>query len=295
MFDVMIVGGSFAGMSAALQVARARQKVLVVDAGIRRNRFTHAAHGFLGSDGRDPADLARKGRAEVLAYPTVTWVDGTVEQARGERDAFTLVLGSGEQHTGKRVILALGVADELPDIPGLRERWGKSVFHCPYCDGYELNQGNIACLATSPMSIHHALMLPDWGTITYFTNGKFEPEEAELPHLAKRGVRVVREPVASVSGGIDVHLANGTTESFVGLFAAPRTRPASPLAGQLGCELADGPMGPFVKTNDMKETTVPGVFSCGDVALAAGSLAFAVGDGARAGFAAHRSLMFPHL
>ncbi|MBX3232177.1 MAG: NAD(P)/FAD-dependent oxidoreductase [Labilithrix sp.] len=292
MFDVLIVGGSYAGMSAALQLGRARRKVLVVDAGVRRNRFAAHAHGLLGRDGVEPAVLAAQGRRDVEAYPTVTWLEGEAASARKTSDGFALRLASGEEHHGRLVVLALGVTDELPDLPGLRERWGKSVFHCPYCHGYELGMGKLGCLATSPMSIHQAAMLPDWGETTYFTNGAHEPAPEELALLERRGVHVEREPVAKVGGAIDVTLASGRTLSFAGLFAASQTRPSSPLAEELGCELEQGPMGPFIKTDAMKETTVPGVFACGDAAIAAGAVPFAIGDGFRAGTAAHRSLMF---
>ncbi len=295
MFDVMIVGGSYAGLAAALQLGRARRKVLVVDGGVRRNRFASHSHGFLGQDGVDPAAIAAKGRAEVQAYPTVTWIEGKVTGARGAIDDFALRLANGEEHRGKRVLLAYGVADELPDVPGLAERWGKSAFHCPYCHGYELDQGAIAVLASSPMSVHHAQMLPDWGTVTYFTRGLFEPNEEERGALDRRRVRVVSDPVAALEGDapkIDVVLANGTRETFAGLFVAPKTRPTASLAEELGCEIEQGPTGPFIKTDAMKATTVPGVLAAGDAATAAGSVTFAVGDGARAGFNAHRTLLF---
>lgn len=295
MFDAMIVGGSYAGLAAGLQLARARQKVLVVDGGIRRNRFARHSHGFLGQDGVDPAAIAAKGRAEVQAYPSVTWRQGSVTAARGAIDDFTLRLATGEEHRGKRVVLAYGVTDELPDIRGLAERWGQSAFHCPYCHGYELDQGAIAVLASSALSIHHALMLPDWGTVTYYTRGIFEPTPEERIALDRRRVRVLTDPVVEVGGEapkIEVELANGRRDTFAGLFVAPKTRPTATLAEDLGCAIEQGPMGPFIQTDSMKATTVPGVLAAGDAAIGAGSVTFAVGDGARAGFNAHRTLLF---
>lgn len=295
MFDVMIVGGSYAGLAAALQLGRARKKVLVVDGGVRRNRFASHSHGFIGQDGVDPAAIAAKGRAEVCAYPTVTWLDGHVTGARGAIDDFTLRLATGDEHRGKRIILAYGVIDELPDVPGLAARWGQTAFHCPYCHGYELDRGALAVLASSPMSIHQAMMLPDWGTVTYYTRGLFEPTAEERAALDGRRVRVVSEPVAAVGGDapkVEVELANGSRESFAGLFVAPKTRPTANLAEELGCALEDGPVGPFIKTDPMKATTVPGVLAAGDAATATGTVTFAVGDGARAGFNAHRTLVF---
>ena len=169
MHDVIIIGGSYAGLAAALQLGRARRRVLVIDEGVRRNRSASHSHGFIGQDGVDPAAIAAKGRAEVLAYPTVKWLDARAESAARIEGGFAVTAKNGERHEAERLVLALGIVDQLPDIAGVKERWGKSVFHCPYCHGYELNQGNIAVIATSPQSVHQAMMLPDWGTTTYFT------------------------------------------------------------------------------------------------------------------------------
>lgn len=223
----------------------------------------------------------------------MTWVEGFATEASHAEGEF-VVKANGAEHVGHAVILALGVKDELPNIPGVKERWGKTVSHCPFCHGYELNQGNIAVLATMPSSEHHGLMLPDWGPTTYFTNGQFEPEHMES--LEKRGVAIERGPVESVSGdpnhGIVLNLKDGRQLNFAGMFVAPKTRPASNLAEQLGCEFEEGPMGPFIKADAMRETTVKGVFACGDAAIAAGSVAFAVGAGAMAGVAAYRAVTF---
>ncbi len=292
MRDVIVVGGSYAGISAALQVARARRRVVVVDTGQRRNRFAAAAHGFLGQDGRDPAAIAAAARLELLAYPTVTWLGGEAVAARAEGDGFAVMLASGEVLHGKRVVLATGVVDDLPDLPGLAERWGRHVFHCPYCHGYELDGGAIGVLATGAHSFHQAMMLPDWGPTSYFTRGVHEPDADELRELERRGVTIERTPVAAIEGVAEIRLVDGRRLAFAGLFAAPAIRIASSLAAQLGCELEDGPLGAFLKTDPMRETTVPGVFAAGDMATAAGSIAFAVAEGARAGVAAHRSLIF---
>jgi thioredoxin reductase len=191
------------------------------------------------------------------------------------------------------LILATGVVDELPEISGLSERWGQRVFHCPYCHGYELDGGQVGVLAASPMAIHQALMLPDWGPTTLFLNEVFEPDAGQLAMLARRGVVVEPEPVLSVGGEqADVTLASGRVIKLAGLFTQPRTRMGSPLAAQLGCEFEAGPTGDFIKVDAMRETNVPGVFACGDAAIAAGNVAIAVGDGARTGGAAHQSLIF---
>jgi thioredoxin reductase len=292
-FDAAVIGGSYAGLSAALQLARARRSVLIIDAGARRNRFARHSHGYLTRDGDDAAKIAAIGREQLLAYPTVSWRDGAVEHAGATEGGFRVGLADGTTHAARRLVLATGVKDELPDLPGLKERWGAHVFHCPYCHGYELERGQIGVLAVSPLSMHHALMLPDWGPTTFFLNGAFEPDAADLALLSKRGVAVEAGPVARLSGeAIDVEMRDGRVIALAGLFVLSRTSVASPLAGALGCAFEDGPQGSFIATDPMKATSVPNVFACGDAARAAGSVALAVADGALAGVSAHRSLMF---
>lgn len=291
-YDTIIIGGSYAGISAGLQLARARRKVLVIDAGQRRNRFASSSHGFLAQDGRDPAEIALEARTQLLQYPTVEWLEQSASYALRDDCGFQVTTNVGQIVHGLRLILASGVVDELPPVPGLAERWGQSVFHCPYCHGYELNQGSIGVLTASPMAIHHALMLPDWGPTTLLLNGVFEPDADQRAQLERRGVTVESEPVTAITGHADVQLRDGRTLALAGLFTQPRTRMASPLAEQLGCALEEGPMGPFIKVDALRETTIPGVFACGDAAVAAGNVAIAVGDGARTGGAVHQSLMF---
>lgn len=139
-YDVAVIAGSYAGMAAALQVARARRRrVLVIDAGLRRNRFASHAHGFLTHDGSPPAEIFEKARQQLLDYSNVTWREGKAEHARkADPDGFILELDGDATVSARRLVLAFGVTDTLPDVPGLEERWGKSVFHCPYCHGYEL-------------------------------------------------------------------------------------------------------------------------------------------------------------
>ena len=291
-YDVIIVGGSYAGLSAALSLARARRRILVVDAGLRRNRYAAHSHGFLTQDGSDPAVIAQQGRAQLMAYNTVEWLTGNVIDVERTAHSFRLGIEGAAPREASRVILASGVVDLLPDIPGLTESWGSRVFHCPYCHGYELNQGQIGILATSAMSMHFALMLPDWGTTTLFLNEAFEPNLEQLTALAARGVVVEREAVQRIDGDVDIVLRSGRTARMDGLFIPTRVEVASPLAAMLGCEFDEGAFGQIIRTDRMKATTVKGVYACGDVARAGGSVPLAVGDGAIAGAATHQSLIF---
>ncbi|CUW91003.1 Thioredoxin reductase protein [Agrobacterium fabacearum S56] len=292
-YDVIIIGGSYAGLSAALQLGRARKNILVVDAGERRNRFASHSHGFLGQDGKAPGDIIAEARRQIERYPTIHWAEGRVTNAEGSFDDFVIEIDGNRRERAARLILATGVTDELPDIAGLKERWGSAVFHCPYCHGYELDQRRIGVIAASPLAIHHALMLPDWGETTFFTNGIFVPDAEQNALLSARGVRVEKERIREIAGHADVVLADGRSIALAGLFTQPKLRIASDWIEKLGCTVEEGPMGSSIVTDAMKQTTVRGIFACGDVARPAGSVALSVGDGAMAGTAAHRSIMFP--
>lgn len=295
--DAIIIGGSYAGLSAALQLGRARRKVLIIDEGLRRNRFASHSHGFLTQDGVDPAIITAKARAQVLKYPTVRWVAERADSSRRLGDtgsthaAFEVAVGN-TRHLSLRLLLASGVKDILPNIEGLAERWGRSVFHCPYCHGYELNEGQIGVIAGSELSMHHALMLPDWGPTTLFLNGSFEPDAEQLAALKARRVTMERTAVAAITGHADVRLDDGRTLGFAGIFALAPFELASPIAEQLGLEMDRKPLGAVIKTDSKNETSMQGVFACGDAARMMASVALAVGDGNLAGAGVHRSLMF---
>ncbi len=292
MFDAIIIGGSYAGLSAGMQLARARRQILVIDGGQRRNRFVEYSHGFLGQDGKKASAIASEGKAQLMAYKTVTWAEGQATSAARQGDGFTVAVEGQGNYQARKLILATGVTDDLPAIEGLAERWGRSIFHCPYCHGYEINNGRIGVLATSPLSYHHAMMLPDWGRVTLFTNLCFVPDTEQLAALHQRGVRIETAPVHRISDLATVELQDGRQVEMDGLFTMSTVRINSPFATQLACEMTEGPMGTVIRTNEIKATSVPGVFACGDAARMAGNVAMAVADGAMAGVAAHQSMIF---
>lgn len=291
-YDAIIVGGSYAGMAAALQLVRARRSVLVIDAGQRRNRFASHSHGFLGQDGAPPEDIAANARRQLALYPSLNWLQGHATAITGSADAFTVTTSDGGWHHARRILLATGVADQLPAVAGLAERWGTAVFHCPYCHGYELGQGRIGIVG-SPMSVHQAELLTDWGDVTLLANRALDLTDASRTTLAHRGVAIEETPIDRIEGHADVVLADGRQLRFAGLFTATRTSPSSPLAETMGCALEETPMGFQVRTDAENKTSVAGVFACGDVARIPHSLSLAVGHGAMAGAQVHRSLVWP--
>ncbi len=293
--DVIVVGGSYAGLSAAMQLARARRRILVIDSGLPRNRFAPAAHGFFGQDGKPPYEILREAARQLCAYPTVEMVQSEALSARRVEDGFAVMLTGGREEQAARLVLATGLRDELPAIPGLQERWGVTVLHCPYCHGYEVGDRALGVLANHPLSAHQATLIPDWGPTTYFTQGVFEPEEEQAKRLAARGVRMERTPIVELLGDAPelraVRLSDGRIIPLQAVFTAPKTRLASPLAEQLGCALEEGPTGPYVRVDDWKQTTIPGVYCAGDAASPMHNATFASAAGVAAGVGAHQSLV----
>jgi thioredoxin reductase len=301
---VIVVGGSFAGLSAAMQLARGRRRVCVVDAGQPRNRFAAASHGFFGQDGEPPLAMIAQARHKLAAYPTVTFVHGTVVQAAAPAHSgqvFTVALQDGTQLAARKLVLAYGVHDGLPDIAGLRERWGASVLHCPYCHGYEFAGQRLGVLYHSPQSGMHAQLIADWGPTTLFLNGDTTLDSAEHARLQALGIAIEPAPIAALEGpgqalaGVRLQATEGgdaRTVPVAALYVASATRPASPLAEQLGCVLDEGPMGPYVRTDVNKLTTVPGVYAAGDLTLMRHNATLASAEGVLAGTGAHQALVF---
>ena len=293
-YDAIVVGGSFAGLSAAMQLARARRKLLLIDAGRPRNRFAAAAHGFLGQDGVAPSEIMREGLTQLACYPNVDFVNAQALVARKDDAGLALTLSDGSQVRARKLVLASGVADELP-LDSMVPRWGVSVLHCPYCHGYEVRDRRMAVIANAPGSAHQAVILPDWGPTTFYTQGVFEPSEEEQALLAARGVGIERTPVVELLGeGADIYalrLADGREVEAEVVFTAPRTRMASPLPEQLGCVFAEGITGPYIQVDPMQQTSVPGVFAAGDAATQMYNATLASAAGVMAGVAAHRALV----
>ncbi|UGV28727.1 NAD(P)/FAD-dependent oxidoreductase [Rhodopseudomonas boonkerdii] len=293
--DAIIVGGGFAGLAAATYLARGRASVAVIDTRQPRNRFADASHGFLGQDGSDPLSILQTARQQVLRYPTVRMIESEAQHARIDGSGFAVTLANGEELAARKLILAFGLRDTLPVLPGLQERWGKTVLHCPYCHGIEFSDRRLGVLYRTPVSVHQAAVVAQWGPTTLYLDGQaIDEESAEL--LAGRGVAVEPAKVAGLEGErmalSAVVLGDGSRSEIAALYVAPESCLSSPLAEQLGAEIEDGPMGPMIRTDAGRMTTVPGVYAAGDIARAPHSVSWAVADGVTAGTSAHRALVF---
>lgn len=297
--DAIVIGGSFAGLSAALQLARARRSGCVIDAGAPRNRFSDASHGFFGQDGKNPQAMIGEARAQLRQYPTVRTLEGVATSAAAVTGGFAVELADGITLDAARLVLAFGISDLLPEIPGLAGRWGRSVLHCPYCHGLEYSGRQLGVLQSMPMSVHQALLIADWGPTTLFLNGADMPDAAMQSQLAQRSVAIEPERIAGLCGDdtalSSLSLADGRDVQIDALYLAPRSRLNSPIAAQLGCALDDGPFGPIIRTDPAKLTSVPGVYAAGDAARAPHNASWAAADGVTAGISLHQSLVFEPL
>lgn len=295
-WDAIVIGGSFAGLSAAMQLARGQRQVLLVDAGEPRNRFAVQSHGFFAADGAEPNELRGRAWQQLLAYPTVQFRQSRIQSATKHSNGdFEVIDEIGQRYQSKTLILATGVTDTLPDIAGLAQRWGKSVIHCPYCHGYEFRQQPIAVIATCEASAHQAAILPDWGPVTYFSQGQFIPDTEQLALLKRCGVTLEHATVMAVVGEGDdiayVRLVDGRKIPINVVYVAPKTAFGHTLAQQLGCDLEQGPMGVHIKVDSMQASSVAGVFAAGDMAAPMHNAMLAAAAGVKAGAAAHRLLM----
>jgi thioredoxin reductase len=293
--DVLIVGAGSAGLSAALMLARSRRRVIVLDGGPPRNAVAAHMHGVLGRDGWSPLDLVATGRDEVISYGAV------IEQQQAvavERDTagFTVTLGDGETRIARRLLFAGGLRDELPAIPGLSERWGSGVAHCPYCDGWEARDARIAVIATGTASIHQAQLLRQLSPhLTYYVEGT-ELSEADRASLVARGIGVETRRVASVvSSGrkvTGVRLGDGTHVVVDAIFVRPRAIPADVLLHELGAASETGADGHAWVTVDARgRTSVPGVWAAGNVVDPAPTVPVSAAAGSTAGAAINADLV----
>lgn len=295
--DVVVIGGGAAGLSAALVLGRARRRVVVVDAGAPRNAPAAHMHGFLSRDGMPPAELLAVGRAELATYGVEVRHDSVVE-ARPDTVAhaearFVVGLASGAALGARRLLVTTGVVDELPDLPGVRERWGRDVLHCPYCHGWEVRDRPLGVLGTHPGAVQHALLVRQWSDDVTFFSHTSTPTAAEAGQLRARGIRVVAGRIAGLVVDEDrlaaVALDDGRTVALAAVFVRPVNVPhADGLLPALGCEIdADG----FPVTDRTGRTSAAGVWAAGNAADPRAQVITAAGAGSAAAIAINADLV----
>jgi thioredoxin reductase len=291
-FDIAVIGGGAAGLSAALVLSRARRRIMVIDAGSPRNAPATNMHGFLSRDGLPPSELLRIGREEVQAYGGLLR-DGTVSRIVNDgAGGFDVELADGHAVSARRLLVATGLRDELPDIPGLHERWARDVLHCPYCHGYEVRDRTLGVLGGSPAAVRYAQIVRQWSDdVVYFT-----PSETLVPseriQLTARGIAIaeggVQRIVVDGDRLVGVELHDGRTIACEALFVPPRFVPQNDLLVGLSCEL--DPVG-WPTTDDTGLTSVPGVWVAGNISNPRAQVVTAAGEGSAAAIAINADLV----
>jgi thioredoxin reductase len=287
--DVVVVGGGAAGLSAALVLGRARRRVAVIDAGAPRNAPAAHMQGFLSRDGMAPTELLAAGRAEVTGYG-VELVD---DQVASIEPGFLVRLASGRVLRARRILIATGVTDELPDIPGVRERWGRDLLHCPYCHGWEVRDQPLGVLGTLPGSVQHALLVRQWSDDVVFFVHTYDPTPADQAQLQARGVQVVSSQVARLVIDDDrltgVELADGLVIPRTAVFVRPGNVPhADGLLAALGCKVDDAG---FAAVDATGRTSTAGVWAAGNVVDPRAQVITAAGAGSAAAIAINADLV----
>ncbi|OGT97654.1 MAG: hypothetical protein A2X80_05925 [Geobacteraceae bacterium GWB2_52_12] len=286
MFDVIIAGGGIAGMSAALILGRCRRNVLVCDTGKPRNSASRALHGFISRDGINPFEFRRIIREELNEYPSVIHMEGEVVDAEELHESYEIRLADGRRYIGKYLLLATGIVDRLPDISGIQQYYGHNVFHCPYCDGWEMRDQALAVYAAGATGVEFALKLTGWSNdVILCTDGKEELSQEQLALLDRHGIKVFTDHIISVEGEIggifQIRFQNNTVLSRRALFFYPSQYQASFLAEKLGCTIASGGGVEAGKFQQIKSH----LFVAGDAARSIQLAIIAAAEGAEAAFA----------
>jgi thioredoxin reductase len=296
MEDVIIIGGSFAGLAAALQLGRARRKVTVLDTGRPRNRFAGHSHGMLGHDHKPPLDILAEARQQLTRYPAIRLVNARAESVSGTIDDFRIVTDDNESLGARRLILSYGVIDQMPDVPGFAEGWGRSIIPCPYCDGFEVAGQHWGLVWSGPQSMNQVRLVHDWtDTLTVLADGHDIPSDVRAD-LARRGIPVVDGRMAGIAHhgdhGAAVMLDTGSKVSVDILFAHPRNKPSASLHEALGLATVDTPLGIVLKVDERRETSMPGIYAAGDITNPTlPSVTTATWQGAMAGIFAQQSML----
>ncbi|MEV7346768.1 NAD(P)/FAD-dependent oxidoreductase [Streptomyces sp. NPDC093544] len=301
-YEAIVIGGGAAGLSAALVLGRARRSTLVVDAGEPRNAPAAHMQGYLTRDGMPPAEFLAEGRREIERYGVELVPGRAVDVVRDAAGEFDVTLEEGRTVHARRLVVATGLADELPSVPGVAERFGRDVVHCPYCHGWEVRDQAFGVLATTPMSVHQALIVSQWSKdVTLFLHTVAEDglTDDDLRRLAAAGVSVVPGEVAGLVIDDDrltgVRLADGTVHAREVVFVAPRAVPRTGLLERLGAELRETPFGTYPVVDETGRTTVPGVWAAGNAMGFAEQVVNAASGGYRAGATINGDLLFADL
>lgn len=300
LWDSIIIGGGPAGLSAALAMGRSLRQVLVVDAGQPRNRSASHMHTVLGHEGIDPAELLRRGREEA-AHFGASFLDGSVSfvqdaESQEGRRAMVVTLEDGRQLLTRTVVAATGITDTLPEIPGLAQRWGSSVLHCPYCHGWEVRHRRLGVIASGPMALHQAELIRQWTDQLTFFSAAAEPlEEEARRRLESRGIVVEPTEVTALHGEgtalIGAELADGRRVPVEAVFTAGDPVPHEAFLAGLQLDRNETPLGSFIAVDQGGRTSHERVWAAGNLVVPPGNIPMSISAGTAAGAMANMALI----
>ncbi|WP_128546870.1 NAD(P)/FAD-dependent oxidoreductase [Larkinella soli] len=292
-FDVIIIGGSYAGLSAGMTLGRALRNVLIIDGGKPCNRQTPHAHNFITQDGEKPGVIAERALRQVLAYPTVRFMPGTVVGAGREDGRFVVKTEAGETFLSRKLLFATGIADQMPGLPGFAECWGISVLHCPYCHGYEVHGRPLGVLGNGDMGFELAGLIRHWTpSLTLFTHGPASLTGEQQAQLERLNIEIIEKPLAEIehrNGTMQqLRFGDATTRPLTALFARVPFTQHCPVPQDLGCTLK--PSG-HLNVDAFFRTEVPGIYAAGDNCQPMRSVAVAVSAGMQSGAFLNKELI----
>lgn len=292
-FDVIIVGGSYAGLSAAMALGRSLQNVLILDSGMPCNRQTPHSHNFITHDGDTPKQISDTARQQVLQYKTVHLHNGLATRATRTNTGFVVETATGDSFAAKKIIFATGITDTMPAIKGFAECWGISVLHCPYCHGYEVRQQPLGIMANGEIAFEFTKLIHHWSNnLVLFTHGKSALTPEQTQKLAERNIAVIEKEITGIDhnkGYISaIQFSDGSTHAVSALFARVAFHQHCAIPMTLGCTLTEQG---FIQIDDFQRTTVPGVYAAGDNTTMFRSVAGAVAAGTKAGAMLNKELI----
>lgn len=292
-FEVIIIGGSYSGLSAGMSLGRSLRQVLVIDSGLPCNRQTPHSHNFITQDGEKPQVISAKAKIQVDFYDTVQFYNGLAISAIKTEDGFEVKTESGKVFTARKILFATGVKDLLPEIKGIADCWGISILHCPYCHGYEVKKEKTAIIANGEIGFEYAKLISNWTKdLRLITNGKSTLTSEQTQILKKHQIEIIEDEIDSVeheNGNVrEIIFKNQSKGSVKAIYFRPPFEQHCKLPEVLGCELTEQGL---LKVDAMQKTTIPGIFASGDNVIQARSVAMAVSSGSFAGASINRELI----
>ncbi len=293
-YEVIIIGGSYAGLSAAMALGRASRNILVIDSGLPCNRHTPHSHNFITNDGKTPAQISKQAKSEVMAYPTVSFINDKAISAQKKGSIFGVGTQGGKTFSALKLLFATGLKDNMPAIENFEDCWAISVLHCPYCHGYEVKGQKTAIIGNDDAAMHFAALLLQWTKdLTAYTNGPATFKNEDYAKLKKHNIKIIEAPIKKLKhtkGYVEkIVLQDGSAHPVSVIYARPNLEQHCPLPQELGCAVDEHG---FITVDMMQQTSVDGVYAAGDCTTMQRAVVVAAAAGMKAGAGINAALAF---